>query len=229
MKTALLVCDHVLPQFHKEHGGYPEMFGNLFPNLDLVSCFVCDGDFPNIEEFNAYVISGSKYSVYDNIEWIQELKVFTRSAYDIGKTVLGVCFGHQMIAEALGGKVEKGSNGFMIGVHEFELLENEPWMGPYKSPYNMLMLCQDQITKLPPNSKVLSKSRDCPVAMFTLGDHFLGIQGHPEFTKEYNKAVFESRSEEIGMHKIEKAIHSFVKEPDTTLLQRYLIGFLHRE
>ena len=93
----------------------------------------------------------------------------------------------------------------------------------------MLMPRQDQITKLPPNAKLLSKSRDCPVAMFTLGDHFLGIQGHPEFTKEYNKAVFESRSEEIGMHKIEKAIHSFVKEPDTTLLQRYLIGFLHRE
>ena len=93
----------------------------------------------------------------------------------------------------------------------------------------MLMLCQDQVTKLPSNSKILSKSRDCLIAMFALGDRFLGIQGHPEFTKEYNRAVFESRSEIISRHKIDKAIESFVNEPDTSLLQRYLTGFLQRE
>ena len=96
----------------------------------------------------------------------------------------------------------------------------------YQSPYNMLMVCQDQVAKLPPGSNVLSRSDRCPVAMFTLGDHFLGIQGHPEFTKEYNRALFESRTEKIGQDKIDIAIQSFENEPDTSLLQGYLTAFL---
>jgi len=226
MKTALLVCDHVLPQFQKGHGAYPEMFANLFPELDLVSRFVCDGDFPDVEDFDAYIISGSRYSVYDDKPWIKELKHFTQDLYNSKKKVLGVCFGHQMIAEALGGKVLKGRNGFMIGVHEFEYLKKELWMEPFQANYNMLMLCQDQVRQLPSNAQVLSKSSDCPVAMFSVGDYFLGVQGHPEFTREYNRVVIESRTEQIGQKKINFAIQSFKKEPDTELLRDYLMGFL---
>jgi len=229
MNTALLVCDHVLPQFQNDHGTYPEMFNNLFPEIDLVSHFVCDGDFPNVEDYDAYVISGSKLSVYDDIPWIKELIEFTKSAHQSEKKILGVCFGHQMIAEALGGKVEKSDAGFLIGVHEFEILVQESWMVPYKSPFNMLMLCQDQVLKLPSNSRILAKSGSCPIAIFEVGDKVLGIQGHPEFTKEYNKAVFESRLGKIGQDKIDQAIASFANEPDSRLLQRHLTAFLSRD
>jgi len=226
MKTALLVCDHVLSQFQEEHGAYPEMFDKLFPDLDLVPYFVCDGNFPDVHDFDAFIISGSKYSVYDDIQWILDLKVFTVTIFNSNKKLLGVCFGHQMIAEALGGKVEKAANGFLIGLHIFELLQKEPWMNPYQSPYTMLMLCQDQVAQLPPGSRVLSKAEGCSVAMFSIEDRILGIQGHPEFTKEYNRTVFESRIEKIGQDKIDQAIESLELATDSSLLRKYLTGFL---
>ena len=226
MKTALLVCDHVLPQFQRDHGTYPEMFTNLFPDLDLEHHFVCDGDFPDVEDFDAYIISGSRYSVYDDKPWIKQLKDFTQDLYNSKKKVLGVCFGHQMIAEALGGKVLKAENGFLIGVHEFEILEKKFWMEPFQDHYYVLMLCQDQVEQLPSNAQVLSKSLDCSVAMFSVGDYFLGVQGHPEFTRAYNRVVIESRTEQIGQDKIDFAIESFKIEPNTELVRDYLMGFL---
>jgi len=202
------------------------MFANLFPDLEMEPRFVCDGDFPDIEDFDAFIISGSKYSVYDDLPWIEDLKRYTSKLYTLRKKVLGVCFGHQMMAEALDGKVKKSENGYLIGLHQFHVINNEDWMNPFQDPYRMLMLCQDQVVQLPSNSRVLSKSSICPVAMFTVGSHFLGIQGHPEFTKEYNRAVFESRTEKIGQEKIDRAIQSFVKEPDTALLREYFMRFL---
>ena len=83
-----------------------------------------------------------------------------------------------------------------------------------------------KVVKLPQNAKVLSKSADCPVAMFSLGENFLGIQGHPEFSKEYNRAVFESRIEKIGQEKIDRAILTFTAEPDRDLLRGFLSRFL---
>jgi len=202
------------------------MFKNLFPELQFESFFVCDDYFPHIDDFETFIISGSKLSVYDDIKWIQDLVDYTKLAFDKKKKILGVCFGHQLIAEALGGKVEKAKEGYLIGVHEFELIVKEQWMEPYQSPINILMLCQDQVTKLPPNSIILARSIDCPVSMFKMDDRILGIQGHPEFTKEYNKAVFESRIGKIGQDKVDQANASFVNEVDTRLMQRYLTKFL---
>ncbi len=88
------------------------------------------------------------------------------------------------------------------------------------------MLCQDQISTVPLGSRILSKADDCPIGMFAMGEHILCLQGHPEFTKEYNRAVFESRVEKIGQNKIDQAIASFVHDPDFKLMQQYLSNFL---
>jgi len=226
MKVALLVCDHVAAQFVEKHGDYPLMFDQLLPELKLEPWFVCDNQFPLIDDYNAFVCTGSKLSVYDDVAWISRLKAFVKEIYASGKKFVGVCFGHQMIGEALGGMVEKAASGYLIGVHTFSTSETAPWMRPSPQSYRILMLCQDQVLKLPPGARVLAASADCPVGMFTVGNTFLGIQGHPEFTPDYNRDVFESRVERIGKEKVEKAVESLDQEPDTELMRGWILGFL---
>lgn len=227
MKVALLICDHVREDLVKRHGDYPMMFRKLLPELALEDWYVCDGYFPDINDYDAFICTGSKYSVYEEIDWIIQLSKFTTQVYASGKRFVGVCFGHQMMAHALGGQVSKSDQGYLIGVHQFSVSEHISWSKHQKGSFNVLMLCQDQVIVLPPQSQVWASSEACPIGMFTVGSTFLGIQGHPEFTKAYNQAVFESRPDKISQEKVREAIDSFTNNPDTDFLSHLLTEFIN--
>ena len=226
--VGLLVCDHVHKDLETIHRNYPQMFGKLLPDLDLTPYWVCDNQFPkHVDQHDTYICTGSKASVYDKEDWILNLEQFVRSVYEHGLQFIGICFGHQMIAQALGGKVEKASVGWCIGVHEFQVVDTEIWMKPFASETNFLMLCQDQVMDLPDNSKVLAKTADCPVAMYTVGNKFLGIQAHPEFSKDYNQAVYQMREDKIGKAKINDANDSLTKELSNEVFAHWIKEFLY--
>ncbi|MDA0195478.1 MAG: amidotransferase [Bacteroidetes bacterium] len=206
MKAGLLICDHVLPELIHIQGEYLDMFQKLLPGLDLIPYYVCDGEFPEeVNDMELYICTGSRYSVYDDIPWIQKLANFVKDIYHSGTLFVGVCFGHQMMAHALGGKVEKAKSGWSIGVHQFEIIDPLPWMLPSEKDINLLMMCQDQVLKLPPEGQVIAKTATCPVGMFTIGEHFLGVQAHPEYSKAYNQELYNLRRKLIGINTIEKA------------------------
>ncbi len=226
MKAALLICDHVPERFSKDHGDYFDMFKRLLPGIEFAPYYVIDGHFPDIPEHDNYLITGSKYSVYDDEIWIHDLLELIEKIRDHQKKLVGICFGHQAIAESLGGKVRRSDRGYLIGVHDFSVVQNKSWMTPLKDNLKLVMLCQDQVIKLPTGSEVLAASEECPVAMYQVGDHIMGIQGHPEFTKDYNRDVFMSRKEKMGSEKIKRAIDSFSHEIDTPLISGYILNFL---
>lgn len=213
MKVGLLECDHVREELLPIGGDYREMFPALFgkvaPDWEFVFYDVCNGHFPNsVEECDVYVCTGSKCSVYDDEEWITRLKTLVKEIYQSGRKYLGICFGHQMLAEALGGKVEKSAVGWCVGVHNFQVISTEEWMMPSRTSFNLLMMCQDQVMQMPPDSKLLAETQDCPVGMFQVGSNMIGIQAHPEFSKPYEKALMEIRTERIGAAKVEMGIIS---------------------
>lgn len=213
MKVGLLECDHVREELQHIAGDYRQMFPALFlqvaPDWEFEFYDVCNGKFPSsVDACDAYICTGSKNSVYDEEEWVNDLKDFVREIHSSDKVFVGVCFGHQMLGEALGGKVEKASIGWCVGVHAFELVQLEEWMNPARSHFNLLMMCQDQVQLLPPSSIRLAQTADCPNAMFRIGKNMLGIQAHPEFPKVYDQALMELRVDRIGKAKVDLGIAS---------------------
>jgi GMP synthase-like glutamine amidotransferase len=231
MHIGLLECDHVAERFRWIAGDYREMFAALIshyaPQLSFRCFDVCHGELPaSLDACEAYLCTGSRSSVYDDAGWIQALKDFVRRAHGVGKPFVGICFGHQMLAEALGGKTERAVHGWGVGVHCLEVVQTETWMQPKQASCKLQFMHQDQVERLPEHSVLLARSDHCPVAMFRLGRTMLGIQAHPEFTAAYGEALLIDRSERIGAERVAAARASLSQATDEGVMARWIAQFL---
>lgn len=229
LKVGLLECDHVREDLLHIAGDYRQMFAELFnrhaPQLELVSFDVRNGEFPaSTDACEGFVCTGSRFSAYDSDDWIQELKSFVRRLRDADKPFVGICFGHQVMAEALGGKVEKAEQGWGIGVHSLNVVKHESWMQPQQTSCGIQYSHRDQVTLLPERGVLLGESGHCPVAMFRVGEKMLGIQGHPEFRAAYVEALVRGRTAMIGEEKVNAA--RFDALTDEAIITYWLAKFL---
>jgi GMP synthase-like glutamine amidotransferase len=193
MRLGLLVCDHVRPEFLHISGDYPDMFRRLFaghPEVEIVVYDVIGGEMPaGPGECDAWITTGSRHSVNDEEQWIRHLEQFVREVAKERIPFVGVCFGHQLIAKALGGTVVKSDRGWGVGAKKVEVKDS---IGLGTS-YRILNSHQDQIDSLPPGAEILGWNEHCPVSMIGVGENMVGIQGHPEFDPAYSEALMESR------------------------------------
>lgn len=229
MNIGLLECDHVLERFRPIAGDYQDMFAALFKqsSLQFKPFDVCNGEFPpSPDDCDAYLCTGSRYSVYDDVDWIHTLKNFVRQWREAGKPFVGICFGHQMLAEAFGGKVGRSDQGWGVGIHSIAITQNEAWMQPQESTCNLQFMHQDQVQQLPEDSVLLGHSAHCPTAMFRVGERMLGIQGHPEFPKAYSEALLLDRIDRIGAEVVLKALGSLDRATDEELTAEWIAKFL---
>lgn len=230
MKLGLLECDHINGALRDIAGDYRQMFTDLFnrhaPQFQLEYFDVRNGEFPaSANACEAFVCTGSRFSVYDDEGWIHELKGFVRLVCDANRPFVGICFGHQMMAEALGGKVEKAEQGWGIGVHDLNVIKPEHWMQPEQAKCKVQYTHRDQVVRLPENSVLLGESDHCPVAMFRVGENMLGIQGHPEFPAAYAEALVRGRTDLIGADKVNAA--KFNAPTDEAVITNWLAKFLN--
>ena len=225
MRIGLLECDDVVGRFPEVKGGYREMFAALLPNFTFRYYEAHRGQLPGAaSECDAWMCTGSKYSVYDGSRWIADLAAFIRA---VDRPYVGICFGHQMLAHAMGGEVAKAKQGWGVGVLPLRILKKESWMEPSLPEVRIQHMHQDQVLRLPEGSVVLGESPHCDIGMFRVGETRLGIEGHPEFTVEYGAALIEARRAQIG-EGAEKALHSLKDKTDGATVGRWIANFLTR-
>ena len=180
-------------------GTYADMFETwlspVMPQARFSHIAAYNGDLPaSVDEYDGYLITGSLNSAYDDIAWIHTLRDFVRLAISRGHAVGGACFGHQLIAEAMGGTVALCKGGWSVGKTEYQTTSvGSEWFG--QAALQALAFHRDQVVKLPPASTPLAGNDHCPWAALAYGDNALSVQFHPEFAPEYVSALILQDSE----------------------------------
>lgn len=230
LTIGILKTDDVRPQLVDEFGEYPEMFARLLSecdgDLEFKTYEVQRGELPaDVDEVDAYLITGSKTSVYEPLQWIADTEEFLRKAHAAKKKMLGVCFGHQLLAQALGGKTVKAEQGWGLGVHHYQLSEAATDYGQAGDDFSMLVSHQDQVVENIPGAEVLASSDFCPNAMVKVEDHILSFQAHPEFTKDYSESLLKLRREVFGDDNVEKALASLDDQVSFDRVTNWMVRF----
>lgn len=177
-------------QCHPKDGEkFAAMIRSVRPAWQVTSYAVKDGIFPTEDtRFDGWLITGSPASVHDDAPWIDELKALIRRLDRTRAPLFGACFGHQAIAEALGGQVGRNPGGWVFGLTE-TMMEGQP-IRLYASHIQ-------QVVRLPEVARVTGGNADCPMGSFAVGDHILTTQYHPEMTHDFIKALVEEYADEL--------------------------------
>jgi GMP synthase-like glutamine amidotransferase len=188
MKIGILQTGHVAEALQPENGDYDSIFVNFLDGygFEFQNYPVVDGIFPDgPEDCDGWLITGSKHGAYEDHDWIPPLEDLIRAIRATGRPMIGVCFGHQIIAQALGGKVEKYPGGWAVGRHEYDMQGRKIALNAWH---------QDQVTRAPEGAEVICSNDFCTNAALLYGDNIFTIQPHPEINRTYMQGLIEVRA-----------------------------------
>jgi GMP synthase-like glutamine amidotransferase len=225
-RIAILETGAPPPALAARHGDYPAMFRDLLGQGFAFETFdVLAGEWPDAETVDATIITGSSAGVYEDDAWIAELLGWIRAAR--GRTrLVGICFGHQAMAEALGGRVEKSERGWGVGLHRYEVLSTEPWMLPAAAALAIPASHQDQVVEKPAEARVVLRSAFTPFAGLAWGEDAISFQAHPEFTPAFATDLTAGRHDRIDPVLVGRAVDSLKAPDDRAVLGQWIQAFI---
>ncbi|NVO55719.1 type 1 glutamine amidotransferase [Rhodobacteraceae bacterium B1Z28] len=191
MKIGILQTGHSPDMLKGEFGDYDTLFPALLDGngFDFETFAVVDGIFPSgAEDADGWLITGSRHGAYEGLPWIPQLEDLIRAIRDSGRPMVGICFGHQIIAQALGGKVEKFSGGWAVGRTEYDYDGKKVWLNAWH---------QDQVTELPEKARVMGQNDFCHNAMLAYDDTIWTVQAHPEFSNDFVAGLMRTRGKGV--------------------------------
>jgi len=231
VKLGILKTDTVRPEWVPEFGEYPDMFvallGAADPSMEFITYDVEGGQYPeSIDEVDAYLITGSKSSVYDDKPWIPPLIQFVQKIAAADKKIVGICFGHQLVAQALGGKTAKSPKGWGVGLHTHTFTETPHWHDGGHEELKILVSHQDQVIENAVGARVLAGSDFCENAVCQIDDQILTFQGHPEFVPAYSREIMEFRRQQFGEDIYHSGVASLGGEEQGNRVASWVVNFL---
>ncbi|ODV89012.1 hypothetical protein CANCADRAFT_58052 [Tortispora caseinolytica NRRL Y-17796] len=201
MRLAVLEADIPVPSVLEVEGRYGDMFVRLLEEADQTSRLimskydVVEMKYPNIEDIDGILISGSRHNAFDDDEWILKLVEFTKSCFDQKKKIVGICFGHQIAGRALGATVGRSDKGWEVGMTVVDLTEVGKKLFPGIEGDKLYIeeMHRDIVATIPEGAEIIGTTSICPNQGFFIADRVITLQGHPEFNLFIIGELLESR------------------------------------
>jgi GMP synthase-like glutamine amidotransferase len=212
---------------------YPDMFVELLSGIDERLSFetvrLLDGAAPpDPASVDAAIITGSPSGVYDQTPWMDLLRDFIRASHRARTPLVGVCFGHQIMADALGGDVRKSPKGWGVGRHTYDILQTRPWMSEAGASFSLAVSHQDQVIAPPAGVATLARSAHTEHAMLHWHDApMMSLQGHPEFDDAFATALYTARrGKSLSFDLADAAIETLRQPGHRTQVGEWIVRFL---
>lgn len=239
MRIVILEADKPLDVVSKDFGDYKVQFTKLLQiggvkSTDTIEAYdVVQGYYPSHDKFDAVLITGSRHSAYNEDKWIIDLVDFTKKCVDNGVKIVGICFGHQILARALGVPVIVNSKGWEVSITTVETTEVGKKVFPELNdrPISIMQMHRDIVSRVPDGTQLLARNSVCEIQGFYAENHFLTLQGHPEFVGEVVKRMVQVRhSQGIFNDELAQSALSRVEDQnDGPILAKAIVRFLYGE
>lgn len=175
MKIGILQTGHAPDELRPTTGDFADLFQRLLGGngFGFVVYNVVDMEFPQaVSDCDGWLITGSKHGAYEDHPFIPPLETLIRDIYAADLPLVGICFGHQIIAQALGGKVAKFDGGWAVGRQQYRI---------NGQAYALNAWHQDQVVTRPDDATVVGSNDFCTNAALVYGNRIFTVQPHPEF------------------------------------------------
>jgi GMP synthase-like glutamine amidotransferase len=232
MKICVLENDVVDPDVCATYPGYGAMFERLFAKVvsDWEFDFfkTCHNQFPSdYHSYDAVLLTGSRADSFSNEPWIVTLREHVKHLIEKKTKMLGICFGHQLIALCLGSPVARAPQGWGLGCMTYTWnAATIPNSNSNRKTVSLLASHQDQVLELPPHATLLASSEFCPIAAFTLDNHIFCVQAHPEFDTRYCAQLLDKRRTSITEAHYTSSYNSLTLEHDGEFIASSMVAFL---
>lgn len=231
MKIIVLLCDVFEDIMPFEDISYNSMISDAFLSVKADIKFEFYEAFARelpdtIEDDAIYLIPGSRSDAYADIPWLNELRHFIEELHDEKAKIIGICFGHQLIADTLGGRVEKAVSGVGLGIRDAQICIPQVAKQFEHACFTLHNYHQDQVVILPKEAKLVASSNFCPIEAYSIGKHIFCLQGHPEFDSNYMRFLIRNHSFNVSEIIRMKALKTLERDTNNTDTLKHILKFM---